>query len=192
MANELAVEHLAGKTVYAVVTNAAGQRWNTAGTPAFENHNDANWGDYDVAAAPQGTSGRYQANMPAGIIIAGYYYVTFYEQAAGTPHITNDLKVGTGRIRWTGSAELAPIEHAARHAHPRQPEHARRTHRPLVSPVDADIYGNHIADHPSDKERRDGPDCLHPHDANRLDRSLSLRCQRRQPPDRRRRLLGRA
>lgn len=114
MADELVCEHLTGKTVYAVISNAAGQRWNTAGTPAFENHVDGNWTNYDVAASPQGTSGRYLATMPAGIIIAGRYYATFYEQAGGSPHITNDLKIGAGPIDWTGAAEVAAIEFAAR------------------------------------------------------------------------------
>ena len=104
MANEISVERTSGLNVYAVISNASGQRWNTA-TPAFEAHNDAHWTDYDVVLTEQGNSGTYVGSFPAGIVAAVGYRITAYERDAGAPSL-NDVKIAAGIFNWDGSAEI--------------------------------------------------------------------------------------
>lgn len=105
MSNEIVFEHdTSAVSLYAVISNAAGQRWNTAAA-AFQAHADGSWTDYDIALTEQGTSRKYQGNFPTGIITAGMYLVTIYLRAGGSPAIT-DTKLGAGSIDWSGSAEV--------------------------------------------------------------------------------------
>jgi hypothetical protein len=102
MSNELRAYLPTGSTLYAVLINSAGQIWNTSGTPAFEAYNGSNWTDYDIAMTEAG-AGLYFGDMPA--VVAGNYNYVVYEQAGGSPAITDDIN-GMGTIAWDGSAEI--------------------------------------------------------------------------------------
>lgn len=93
-------------TAYFVVRNNVGQFWNTAGTPAFENYNAANWTDYDVALTQSGSSIHYSGTFPSGIS-AGVYSLTAYVQAGGSPAITDSLVGSDSAFYWTGSVRGA-------------------------------------------------------------------------------------
>lgn len=100
MSSELQVDYVTGKSVYFLVRNTTGSIWNGS---SFVAYNASNYGDYDVVASEQGSSGYYVANMPgAG---AGVYEVVAKERVGGSP-AESDLTVGTGEIQWTGSAVL--------------------------------------------------------------------------------------
>lgn len=98
MAGELQCDHDTGKTVYFLVRNSAGQIWNGA---AFVAYVAGNIATYDIAAAEQGASGYYVANMPT--VAQGTYSVVAREQAGGDA-AESDRTVGTGSIEWTGTA----------------------------------------------------------------------------------------
>lgn len=94
-----------GMTVYAVINNPSGQRWN--GT-AFETFNGANWSNYVVTMnedrySSQGT-GYYKATFPSSIV-AGRYTFTFYQQLGGSPAIGDPTIGSGGPMYWTGSNE---------------------------------------------------------------------------------------
>ena len=108
MASELQLAYgTTGSTLYAVVRNATGSVWNTAGA-AFEAYSGANWTDYDVALTEQGSSGYYAGTFPAGITSAGVYPVEVRLRAGGSPAVT-DTVVGTGVVEWDGSAVVRPF-----------------------------------------------------------------------------------
>lgn len=104
MANELRTIDTSGKTVYAVITNTAGQIWNAA-TPAFETITLANWANYGVTLAEQATCGIYFGTFPAGIATQGRFSVYMYEQKAGAA-VPADTVIATGPIDWTGTYAL--------------------------------------------------------------------------------------
>jgi hypothetical protein len=89
-----------GATLYAVIRQLSDltQVWN--GT-AFETYANANVATYDVALADKGGDA-YAADMPADIT-AGDYRVWIYEQAGGTPAIT-DLILRSYSFHWNGTA----------------------------------------------------------------------------------------
>ena len=104
MSKEMVIIQPTGRTVYAVIANAAGQIWNTAGTPAFEAITAANWTDYDVALVEQSsTSGIYDGDFPTGINTRGDFTFTCYRRIGASP-ATTDPVVGVGVVVWTGSA----------------------------------------------------------------------------------------
>lgn len=101
MAAELQVDYLTGKTVYFLLRNSVGQVWNGS---AFEAYQTANLGNYDIAAAEQGTaSGFYVGDMPS--VAAGTYGVVAKERAGGSPAEV-DVSVGHGTLEWGGSAVI--------------------------------------------------------------------------------------
>lgn len=102
MANEIAFAFDKDFTLYARVFDSTGQVWNTSGTPAFEAWADGNVTDYDISLTDK-TSGQYIGSYPT--TAAGRYKVNVYNQAAGTPAVT-DVVVGTGEILWDGSSEI--------------------------------------------------------------------------------------
>ncbi len=107
MGNELKHLHdTTGSTLYAVVFNAAGQIWDTTGTPAFEALTTAAWanGDYDVALSAVDSSRWYLGTFPA-TIAAGDYTLAIYEQVGGSPAFTDTL-LATTMMSWNGSAEV--------------------------------------------------------------------------------------
>lgn len=106
MAKEIQCVATAGTTVYAQILRVTnGQIWNTSGTPAFENYNTANIGDYDIALTQQGTaSGIYMGDFPTAITV-GTYLAICYNRAGGSP-AEGDTKIGVGTIHWDGSAVI--------------------------------------------------------------------------------------
>jgi hypothetical protein len=103
MANELSASYTTGSVLYAVILNASGQAYNTA-TPAFEAINGANWANYAINFAEQGTTGLFLASVPAGISAAGRYSVKVYLRAGGSPAL-GDSFLGASALEWTGTAE---------------------------------------------------------------------------------------
>lgn len=95
----------ADSTVYAVINNASGQRWN--GT-AFEVFNGANWSNYVNALTEDRYSGvgsgYYKGAFPSAIV-AGRYTFTFYQQQGGSPAFGDPTIGSGGPMYWTGTAE---------------------------------------------------------------------------------------
>jgi xanthosine utilization system XapX-like protein len=92
-----------GANLYAVLRNAAGQHWDTTGTPAFETLVPADWTNYDITATETPASSyQYIAAVPA-TLAAGVVYVDYYLRAGANPAIT-DFLIGTGTYYWDGSA----------------------------------------------------------------------------------------
>ena len=101
-ANEVQIAYAVGNNLYFRVFNAAGQVWNTSGTPAFEAWADGNVTDYDVALT--GTGGSYYLGTfpdPAD----GTYSVVAYLRAAGAPAV-GDGVLSAGFMEWRSSAEV--------------------------------------------------------------------------------------
>lgn len=96
-------------TVSADYHNAAGQVWNTTGTPAWESWTSAHYnaGDYSVSAPEEGGAGtgtcRYSATTPTALA-AAQYKVMFRRHVDGTA--ANDVPIGAG-------STIAPVSLAA-------------------------------------------------------------------------------
>lgn len=103
MAGILQTSGMSGLTTYAVI-RSAGQPWNGS---AFEVFNAANWGNYDLAATEQGSSGYYNVAFPAAIA-AGKYWVDFHRQAGGSP-ASDDEVISQGGFVWDGTVEVTGI-----------------------------------------------------------------------------------
>ena len=102
MANELVIHYPPGSTLYALLFDATGQVWNGS---AFATPSSANWLDYNISMFEVATAtGIYRGTMPAAA--AGVYGWTVRKQAGGSPAVS-DIVVGTGRIEWSGTAEVA-------------------------------------------------------------------------------------
>jgi hypothetical protein len=85
--------------------DATGQVWNGS---AFANPGSAAWTDYDIAMTEVATStGVYRASMPAAA--AGVYGWVVRKQAGANPAV-GDITVGSGEIRWTGTAEYSVMQ----------------------------------------------------------------------------------
>jgi hypothetical protein len=102
MSGEIQIDHPTGANLYARVRDATGLAWNTA-TPGFEAFNATHWTNYAIALTERGSSGEYVGNFPAAA--AGVYTVTVYLRAGGSPAV-GDRSVGTGKIEWSGTAEV--------------------------------------------------------------------------------------
>ena len=102
MANELLIHYPIGATLYALLFDATGNVWNGS---SFVAPASASWTDYDIAMSEAATAtGIYRASMPAAA--AGSYGWVVRKQAGAGPAVT-DIAVGSGEIRWTGTAEEA-------------------------------------------------------------------------------------
>jgi hypothetical protein len=104
MANEIHLDYASGNSIYAVVRNSAGQVWYPVGS-AFENWgtNGHNADSYDIAVTDKGGAryvGDFDTNIPAG-----RYTIQIFLQAGANPADSDEL-VGSGRLIWTGTAEL--------------------------------------------------------------------------------------
>ena len=95
---------LTGLTLYANIINSAGLRWNGS---IFDAFNVGRYDTYDIALTEDGTSGIFTADFPSSIV-AGNYDVFFYRQAGASPTI-GDIVVGSARISWDGSEEIADV-----------------------------------------------------------------------------------
>lgn len=91
-ANELRIDYPTGATIIAVVTNDAGQYWDTAGA-AFETFNTLT--DYDIALVDAG-GGSYRGTMPA--VAQGVYTIKFY---ASSVHFATEYN-----YNWSGTAKI--------------------------------------------------------------------------------------
>jgi hypothetical protein len=104
MANEIHLDYPSGNSVYAVIRNSTGQVWYPAGS-AFEDWgtNGHNADSYDIAMTDKSGAryvGDFDANIPAG-----RYTIQMFLQAGSNPADSDEL-VGSGRLIWTGTAEL--------------------------------------------------------------------------------------
>lgn len=113
MANEIGTATATGRTLYAVVRNAAGQLWYTV-TPAFEAYNAAHWTAYALALSEQGASGYYTASFPGAITTPGRYSIDVRQQLGGSP-ATSDPVVAGGSLVWSGTAEAFVTADGAGH-----------------------------------------------------------------------------
>ena len=105
MANEFQTDYTTGKVVYFLLRNSVAQVWHV-GNANFENYVTANYGNYHISGAEQGTaSAYYAASMPAPT--AGVYYVVAKERIGGSPAET-DPSVGWGDLYWTGAVVTLP------------------------------------------------------------------------------------
>ena len=102
MSNEIKGATATGFTVYALITNGAGQFWNGS---SFEAYVAGNYGNYDVSMTEQGASGLYFADFPTGITSSGTYEF-FVKRALGGSPAQGDPTVNTGKIDWTGSVSV--------------------------------------------------------------------------------------
>lgn len=103
MANEIQVSFQAGRTVYFLIRNAAGQVWNGS---TFETYATANYTTYDVAGSEQGTASAFYVGTFPATIAAGKYAVVAKSQVGAAP-AEGDPTVGYGDVYWDGSAEVA-------------------------------------------------------------------------------------
>lgn len=105
MANDVfTLQHdTTGANLYALIRDDDGNVADVAVDNAFEAFADASLDDYDLAGTEQGTASRCYAFTFPSWISAGTYKVDIFEQAGGTPAVTDDL-VGSGVIEWDGSA----------------------------------------------------------------------------------------
>jgi hypothetical protein len=99
LANELDISYPYTATLYAVIRKVSdGTVWNGTAFVTFVNGDIAS---YDVALTSQGGD-YYAANMPAAIT-AGTYRIQYYDQAGGTPAIT-DEQLDSETFYWDGTA----------------------------------------------------------------------------------------
>ena len=124
MSNELLATATTGQTLYVLLIDATGQVYNGS---TFETPADVNWSTYDIAMTEAGTTGIYRASMLA--VSAGAYSWLVYKQAGASPAV-GDTVVGSGTIRWTGTAEETV------------PASANVTHHAGVAVAAADLNGN--------------------------------------------------
>jgi hypothetical protein len=119
-----------GQTEYATIRNASRQYWNTQ-TPALESLTVANWANYAVTLSETPASSYfYVGSWPAALSTAGWYWVDVFEQAGGSPAISDTL-VGTYDAYWDGS-NFAP-QAAANGALPTTPAGTASTGLPLLT-----------------------------------------------------------
>jgi hypothetical protein len=84
MAGELQISYLAAKTVYVLIRSVTGTIWNGS---AFESYATANYANYPITLAQQGTASAYYVGNFPSAITAGTY-----------------TTVGIGNFDWNGSA----------------------------------------------------------------------------------------
>ncbi len=111
MANEIQHTHGAtGSTLYFVISDDTGDVWDTTGTPAFETRTVAKWanGDYKIAMTETPASSYfYLGTLPAAA--AETITVTVYNQAGGSPAVSDSI-VGTFDAReWNGTNYTPPV-----------------------------------------------------------------------------------
>jgi hypothetical protein len=104
MANEIQADYASGSTLYAVIRNATGAVWHTAGQ-AFEV-----WGtsgrtadDYHIGLADKNGSrhiGDFDTDIPAG-----RYFVQMFLQAGANPADSDNLVTGC-EIVWSGTGQV--------------------------------------------------------------------------------------
>lgn len=100
-ANEVQTGFEGGNILYAIFRSNTSV-WNED-DGAFETWADANIADYDNPMTD--SNDLYIVDFNSSITV-GTYSVIIYQQAGGTPHISNDKVLGTGTMFWTGSAEI--------------------------------------------------------------------------------------
>lgn len=101
MSNELRAVAPAGNTVEAHILNPSARLWNGS---AFEAYSSGNYPDYAVTMTEQGSSGVYVGSFPTAISDAGDYEVIYYLRSDPSVSAEGDQVVGTGTIKWDGSA----------------------------------------------------------------------------------------
>lgn len=101
--NEIQTAYDSGNTLYAIIRNNANV-WNED-DGAWETWVDANIADYDNPLS--NGDDLYYADFNDSIT-AGNYTVIIYLQAGGSPHISNDIILGSSAMPWDGTYELEP------------------------------------------------------------------------------------
>ena len=112
MASELIVVNTTGTTVYAAIrvphkSNAG--RWFDAVTGSFVAFVAGAWTTYAVAMTELGTTGLFEADMPAQAAAERELEVYYFQQTGGAPAMT-DLKIGGSLFEmsdnWVATAAL--------------------------------------------------------------------------------------
>ena len=108
MANEIQIRHTeTGSSLYAVIRNSANQYWETT-LPGFQTLSPGDWHDYEITLTEFPAGGyTYVGTFPAAIGV-GLYSVDIYEQAGGSPAITDQL-IASGEMNWSGTAEVSVV-----------------------------------------------------------------------------------
>jgi len=97
---EINFAYQSGANLYAMTKNSVGLFCNK-NTLIFENLVSANWANYAVSLAENGTTGQYTASMLA-ITVSGLYTIDIYRRAGVAPLPTDVPPIGTGDIHWNG------------------------------------------------------------------------------------------
>lgn len=93
-----------GSVLYCTLRNAAGQYWDTTGTPAYETLDPANWGDYDIALTETPASSyQYIGAVPATLTAHAVVYQDIFLRVGGSVAITDTL-LATRELWWNGTA----------------------------------------------------------------------------------------
>lgn len=109
---EITTTYTTGSNLYFIVTDSAGQYWNTT-TPAFEAYNAANIGVYDCTDGNDMTEdagiGVFRYAFPSGAtgIQPGRYEVFIKLRAGGSPAVA-DVTVGGGSYTWDATSLRTP------------------------------------------------------------------------------------
>jgi hypothetical protein len=104
MADQIQLDNLTGRTIYAIARATSGQVWNGTG---FEAYTVANLANYKITLTEQGASGYYGGNVPG--LPAGVYDIIGKYQSGASPSI-NDVTVATGSLNWDGTAIIVPTK----------------------------------------------------------------------------------
>lgn len=102
MSREITTLASTGRTLYAVLVNAAGLYMNGI---AAEAYNAAHWTNYAIAMTPDSGGGNvlYTANAPTGL--PGGTYTVMVQSRAGSTPATSDVNYAEGTLIWNGASE---------------------------------------------------------------------------------------
>jgi hypothetical protein len=104
------IHDITGATnLYAVISNASGQRWRLGSTNAFENFTVSNWSQYRITLSESPASSfRYSASIPSGIRRGSLLTIYVYEQVGGSP-LVSDTLLATAEVRPNENGFLVPL-----------------------------------------------------------------------------------
>ena len=112
MARELLVSNATGTNVYAAVRVVKGGNiglWFDAVAGTYGVFQAASWVNYAIAMAELGTTGLFEAAMPAGVDPERALEVYYFQRLGGAPAMT-DTKIAGSLFEqtdgWTANAEL--------------------------------------------------------------------------------------
>lgn len=94
------------RNIYGIITNRSGQFWNVT---AFETFTAANYANYAITMAEQGSSGVYIGTFPAALSTSGTYEIIYYLRSSSTP-TNGDPAVGVGRLIISASETMTGLQ----------------------------------------------------------------------------------